>query len=367
MERIQYNRIKEVLDEKNKDVYWLQNQLEGENIPCVVRWCKNVKQPTIEQLFEIARVLEVDVRELIVSTNSQLSPHNSASNIEKQRKSEIGGDAIVAKKEILSHFQGKDNVRHYVNNNGAESWLTQEICFGDETTAKGACKLNTVENETKHVLFLFNSNDEEVGRYYIGKRLQGKTPSELIEIKDDLVFFKSFNPESKTWIPCVGVNSIQLNMEDKKDIVGLSNAGLTVLYSRLELKKRKLAVEFCNNLLKEIDGWEKLYRNAKRCVERSPFYGYKIIESDLSEIEKIVFFWNVISVELQNRPREFCRTFPEQFHRYSEDNFRKLYDYVFHSKHWWNQPISGVGGPDYDAESTIMSALSSGEGDHFGF
>ena len=90
MEIQHYNRIKEVLDEKNKDVYWLQTQLESETIPCVVRWCKNVKQPTIEQLFEIARVLEVDVRELIVSTNSQFTPHNSASNIEKQHKSGNG-------------------------------------------------------------------------------------------------------------------------------------------------------------------------------------------------------------------------------------------------------------------------------------
>ena len=63
-----FNRIKEVLDEKNKDVYWLQTQLEGETIPCVIRWCKNVKQPTIEQLFEIAHHLDVDVKELLVSS-----------------------------------------------------------------------------------------------------------------------------------------------------------------------------------------------------------------------------------------------------------------------------------------------------------
>ena len=207
MEKYQYNRIQEVLDEKNKDVYWLQTHLEGETIPCVVRWCKNVKQPTIEQLFEIARVLEVDVRELIVSTDSQFTPHNSASNIEKQHKSETCEDTIVAKDEILPHFQGKDNVRHYMNNNGAESWLTQETSFGDETFVKGACKLNTVENDTKHVLFLFNSDDEEVGRYYIGKSLQGKTPSELVEIKSDLVFFESWNPESNSWVPCVDLST----------------------------------------------------------------------------------------------------------------------------------------------------------------
>lgn len=111
------------------------------------------------------------------------------------------------KTEILNLFQGRCNVRHHINDNGAESWLTQEISFGDEAYAKGACKLNTVENATKHVLFLFNSNDEEVGRYYLCKSLRGKTPSELVEIKKELVFFESFNPESKSWVPCVKLSS----------------------------------------------------------------------------------------------------------------------------------------------------------------
>lgn len=111
------------------------------------------------------------------------------------------------KTELLNQFQGRYNVRHIVNDNGVESWLTQEISFGDETFVKGACKLNTVENETKHVLFLFNSDAEEVGKYYIGKSLQGKTPSELVEIKNDLVFFESWNQESKSWVPCVKLSS----------------------------------------------------------------------------------------------------------------------------------------------------------------
>lgn len=89
MGRYQYNRIKEVLDEKNKHVYWLQAQLEGETIPCVVRWCKNVKQPTIEQLFEIARVLDVDVRELLVSSKTQIKQENYTSEIDSLHKSEI--------------------------------------------------------------------------------------------------------------------------------------------------------------------------------------------------------------------------------------------------------------------------------------
>ena len=110
-------------------------------------------------------------------------------------------------KEFSDSYEGKKNVWHIISDNGNESWITQEVSFADETFVKGACKLNTVENETKHVLFLFNSDDEEVGRYYIGKSLQGKTPSELVEMKKELVFFESFNPESKSWVPCVKLSS----------------------------------------------------------------------------------------------------------------------------------------------------------------
>lgn len=81
MERIQYNRIQEVLEDKNRDVYWLQSQMKEQTIPCVVRWCKNVKQPTIEELFEIAKVLEIDVRDLIVSTESNPNQDSCDTNI----------------------------------------------------------------------------------------------------------------------------------------------------------------------------------------------------------------------------------------------------------------------------------------------
>lgn len=111
------------------------------------------------------------------------------------------------KREILFQFQGKENVTHIVSDNGTESYLTQSRSFGDEAYAIGASGLNTVENEKKHVLFLFNSEDKEVGRYYIGKKLQGKTPSELVALKDHLSFFETWNPESKSWVPCVGLSS----------------------------------------------------------------------------------------------------------------------------------------------------------------
>ena len=110
-------------------------------------------------------------------------------------------------RENISSYQGENNVTKITNDNGSMSYLTQSVSFGDEAYATGACKLNTVENEKKHVLFLFNSADAEVGRYYLGKKLQGKTPQELVEMKHALCFFKSFNPESQSWVPCVGLSS----------------------------------------------------------------------------------------------------------------------------------------------------------------
>lgn len=60
------NRIKAVLAERNKTNNWLAEEL-GKNRTTVSKWCTNQMQPTMETLFEIAEVLDVDVRELLVS------------------------------------------------------------------------------------------------------------------------------------------------------------------------------------------------------------------------------------------------------------------------------------------------------------
>ena len=117
-------------------------------------------------------------------------------------------------RENLNSYQGENNVTKITGDNGSVSYLTQSISFGDEAYQTGACKLNTVENEKKHVLFLFNSVDAEVGRYYLGKKLQGKTPQELVEQKHALCFFKSFNPETQSWVPCVGLSNSE-NLAEK--------------------------------------------------------------------------------------------------------------------------------------------------------
>ncbi len=62
-----YNRIKVVLVEQGKTSRWLAEQIDKcENT--VSRWCLNKVQPSLPQLTEIAKVLDVDVRSLICST-----------------------------------------------------------------------------------------------------------------------------------------------------------------------------------------------------------------------------------------------------------------------------------------------------------
>ena len=67
MAKVNLNRIKSVLAEKNKSSKDLAAHL-GKTESTVSRWCTNEVQPSIETLFEISKFLEVDMRELLVST-----------------------------------------------------------------------------------------------------------------------------------------------------------------------------------------------------------------------------------------------------------------------------------------------------------
>ena len=58
------NRIKAVLADKQRTNKWLAEQLDKD--PATVsKWCTNSSQPSLETLVNIAKVLEVDMNELI--------------------------------------------------------------------------------------------------------------------------------------------------------------------------------------------------------------------------------------------------------------------------------------------------------------
>ena len=58
------NRIKVVLAEKDKSNKWLAERL-GKDQATISKWVTNTTQPNLEMLLLIAKVLEVNVNELV--------------------------------------------------------------------------------------------------------------------------------------------------------------------------------------------------------------------------------------------------------------------------------------------------------------
>jgi transcriptional regulator with XRE-family HTH domain len=59
------NRIKEVLEEKGIKQIWLAEKL-GKSYNMVNSYVQNRRQPSIECLYEIAEILNISVKELLV-------------------------------------------------------------------------------------------------------------------------------------------------------------------------------------------------------------------------------------------------------------------------------------------------------------
>ena len=65
------NRLKVVLAEKKRTNKWLAEVLDKD--PATVsKWCTNTAQPCLETLLDIARVLEVDIKELLNSSQDEV-------------------------------------------------------------------------------------------------------------------------------------------------------------------------------------------------------------------------------------------------------------------------------------------------------
>lgn len=59
------NRIKEVLEQKGLTQIWLADKL-GKSYNMVNSYAKNRRQPSIEILFKIAEILDVEVKDLLI-------------------------------------------------------------------------------------------------------------------------------------------------------------------------------------------------------------------------------------------------------------------------------------------------------------
>ena len=58
------NRLKVILVEKKRTGKWLAEQL-GKDPATISKWCTNNAQPTLENLLDIARCLNVTVNDLV--------------------------------------------------------------------------------------------------------------------------------------------------------------------------------------------------------------------------------------------------------------------------------------------------------------
>lgn len=60
------NRLKVVLVEQKKTSKWLAAELRKDP-STISKWCTNVSQPDLQTLYRIAKLLNVDVKSLIVN------------------------------------------------------------------------------------------------------------------------------------------------------------------------------------------------------------------------------------------------------------------------------------------------------------
>ena len=60
------NRIKEILEEKGIKQVWLAEKL-GKSFNTVNGYVQNRHQPSLEVLYEIAEILRIEVKELLIS------------------------------------------------------------------------------------------------------------------------------------------------------------------------------------------------------------------------------------------------------------------------------------------------------------
>ena len=76
MQNEDLNRLKVVLVEKKRTNKWLSEQL-GVTPSTVSKWCTNSSQPDISNLLKMAELLEVDIKEFLVSEykKNYLIPH----------------------------------------------------------------------------------------------------------------------------------------------------------------------------------------------------------------------------------------------------------------------------------------------------
>jgi putative transcriptional regulator len=69
--RFKMNQIKEVLKEKGISQTWLAEKM-GKSYPTINEYARNKRQPSLEDLYKIADILNVSVAELLIENKKNI-------------------------------------------------------------------------------------------------------------------------------------------------------------------------------------------------------------------------------------------------------------------------------------------------------
>ncbi len=63
------NRIKEILKDKGISQTWLAEKM-GKSYPTINEYARNKRQPSLEDLYKIAEILQVNAKDLLVDSEN---------------------------------------------------------------------------------------------------------------------------------------------------------------------------------------------------------------------------------------------------------------------------------------------------------
>lgn len=171
---------------------------------------KSIQEKTSQELVKMKHLLVCF--EVYIEKNKDWLPCitlNSMVQQENTRKNVNGN--------LSNNFRGKDNVRVVINKDGVKNYLTPSKSFLSIIEEFGEITFRTVEKGNTHVLFLVNPDGIVVGKYYMCKPIQGKTPQELVEIKHLLVCFGCYYENNEDWIPCVSLKKMAIESNPEQE------------------------------------------------------------------------------------------------------------------------------------------------------
>ncbi|OAD42363.1 helix-turn-helix domain-containing protein [Polaribacter atrinae] len=65
------NRIKEVLKDKGISQTWLAEKMD-KSYPTINEYARNKRQPSLEDLYKIAEILQVNAKDLLVDSENKI-------------------------------------------------------------------------------------------------------------------------------------------------------------------------------------------------------------------------------------------------------------------------------------------------------